>query len=66
MPNKLGLFTTREVAEHFRVDDSTVRRWVVKEWIKPTVTTAGGYHRFDQSAIDAAEARTSKSKARVA
>lgn len=43
--------TTAELAELLRVNTSTVRRWVMKGIITPTITTPGGHHRFDREGV---------------
>jgi len=43
------LLTTSEVADRMRVDISTVRRWVAKRRLTPTITTPGGHYRFSES-----------------
>jgi excisionase family DNA binding protein len=45
--------TTREVADRFRVDPSTVRRWVEHHLITPSATTIGGHHRFTEADLAA-------------
>lgn len=45
--------TTSEIAERYRVDPSTVRRWVEKGQLKPSFTTPGGHYRFTQADIEA-------------
>lgn len=52
MTQELPLFTTRQLADMFSVDDSTVRRWVATGKATPTVTTPGGHMRFDQAEVD--------------
>lgn len=47
------LLTTSDVAKRFRVDDSTVRRWVATGVLTPAITTPGGHYRFDEADIDA-------------
>lgn len=47
------LLTTTEVAERFRVDTATVRRWVIAGRLTPAIRTPGGHMRFNQSDIDA-------------
>lgn len=50
--NEVVPFTTSDVAKMFGVDSSTVRRWVIKGQIKPSLRTAGGYHRFLPGDLD--------------
>jgi excisionase family DNA binding protein len=55
------LLTTREVAIILHVDPSTVRRWVERHQITPSVTTPGGHHRFTEA--DLAALRTKEDDA---
>lgn len=41
--------TTSEIAAKYRVNPSTVRRWVERGVIIPSFTTPGGHHRFRES-----------------
>ena len=50
---QVTLITTTQVAEHFHVDPSTVRKWVDKGLITPAMSTPGGHYRFRQSDVDA-------------
>ena len=50
------LLTTTEVAERFRVDTATVRRWVIKGQLTPAVRTPGGHMRFNEDDINAFKA----------
>lgn len=52
MTQELVLFTTTEVATHFGVDASTVRKWVSDKKIQPEVTTPGGQYRFTREEIE--------------
>lgn len=52
MPRDIALCTTSQVAAFYKVDSSTVRRWVEKGLLKPYITTPGGQYRFDQSALE--------------
>ena len=49
---KVALDTTSQVAARAHVDPSTVRVWVSKGLLKPTVTTPGGHHRFSAESVD--------------
>jgi excisionase family DNA binding protein len=53
MPTEDVNITTREVALIARVDPSTVRRWIERGALKPSMTTPGGQYRFNRSDIDA-------------
>lgn len=53
MPAKSAYYTTSQVAEKFGVDNSTVRAWVSKEKLKPSVTTPGGHYRFARADVEA-------------
>lgn len=46
------LLTTAEVARHFKVDASAVRRWVDAGKLTPAITTPGGHYRFTKHDID--------------
>ena len=46
------LLTTAQVAQHFKVDASAVRRWVDAGKLVPAVTTPGGHYRFTRHDID--------------
>lgn len=50
---EVPLITTTQVAEHFHVDPSTVRKWVEKGLIKPAMSTPGGHYRFRQADVNA-------------
>ena len=41
------LKTTREVASALGISRGAVLKWVVDGHLVPTLTTAGGHHRFD-------------------
>ncbi|MGX9346366.1 helix-turn-helix domain-containing protein [Microbacterium sp. KNMS] len=43
--------TTAELAARLRVDPSTVRRWVETGKLKPSFTTPGGHHRFNETQV---------------
>lgn len=45
------LLTTKEVADHFRVDSSSVRRWVAKGLLRPAVITPGQHYRFTEASL---------------
>lgn len=49
---ELTLYTTRQLAEMFGVDDSTVRRWVSTGKATPEIVTPGGHMRFSQAEVD--------------
>lgn len=53
MPTEPVYLTTREVADHFRVNPSTVRRWADAGEIPVAKKLPGGEYRFTQSAVDA-------------
>ena len=46
------LLLTREVAELFEVDETTVRKWAVKGDL-PEVYTPGGSPRYKRAAVEA-------------
>lgn len=46
MSNQVVHITTQELATEYRVDASTVRRWVESGKIVPALTTPGGHYRF--------------------
>lgn len=45
------MMTVREVAELFRVDPKTVKRWAAAGRLGETVRTPGGHHRLWESAV---------------
>lgn len=51
MTDGVKLLTTAEVAQMASVHPATVRRWVEKGLLKPTVTTPGGYYRFSETDV---------------
>ena len=53
MTPQLVNITTSEVAELARVDASTVRRWVERGTLRPSMKLPGGQYRFDRAAVDA-------------
>ncbi len=52
MATEPAYITTREVADRFRVNPSTVRRWVEHDLLTPSFTTPGGHHRFTESDLE--------------
>jgi excisionase family DNA binding protein len=52
MEQQVEHMTTSQVAQHFGVDSSTVRRWVIQGKLKPSITTPGGYHRFSPETVN--------------
>ena len=52
MAPQVTVYTTSEVAIRFRVDGSTVRKWVALGKLKPAFTTPGGQYRFNLADID--------------
>lgn len=54
MNQELVLMTTSEVAAWFRVDTSTVRRWIESGRLHPTAITPGGHYRFSRADIERA------------
>ena len=59
MKPHVALLTTSEVADLFRVNDSTVRRWVSEERLRAIMLPGGGrlrFHRADVLAILAGDA----------
>lgn len=56
MPSELTYMTTSDVARHFGVNPSAVRRWVLAGKLHPTITTPGGHHRFTDEDIAAMKA----------
>lgn len=57
MPPEVALLTTSEVARLFRVDSSTVRKWVETGKLRPAITTPGGHMRFNSSDVEAVMTR---------
>lgn len=53
MTQELVNITTREVAELARVDTSTVRRWVERGTLTPSMKLPGGQYRFALSDVQA-------------
>ncbi len=51
MPREVTLCTTAQVAKFYKVDSSTVRRWVEKGLLEPYIVTLGGQFRFDQESL---------------
>lgn len=51
------LLTTAQVARHFRVDASSVRRWVDNGQLRPTLTTPGGHYRFARRDVETLAAK---------
>ena len=45
------LLTSREVADRFRVDVTSVRRWVAEGKLKVAARTPGGQFRFSEEAV---------------
>jgi hypothetical protein len=41
------LLTTGEVARALRISRGAVLKWAVEGYLVPTLTTAGGHHRWD-------------------
>lgn len=41
------LVPTADAAKAVGVDRRTLQKWVSKGWVTPTLTTAGGHHRWD-------------------
>lgn len=43
---EVAVITTTQVAKHYGVDKSTVRKWVAEGKIVPALRTPGGHYRF--------------------
>lgn len=55
--------TTADVARRYGVLPSTVRRWVERGSLKPTLQTPGGHYRFSEKDLQALAASTEKASA---
>jgi excisionase family DNA binding protein len=53
MPPEDVNITTRQVAEIAYVDASTVRRWIERGQLKPSMMTPGGHYRFSRKDVEA-------------
>lgn len=49
---EVAVITTSQVARHYGVDNSTVRRWVADGKLTPALRTPGGHYRFLSSDLD--------------
>ena len=49
---EVAVITTTQVAKHYGVDKSTVRKWVADGKLIPALRTPGGHYRFLRSNLD--------------
>lgn len=46
---EVAVITTTQVAKHYGVDNSTVRKWVAEGKLTPALRTPGGHYRFRET-----------------